>query len=68
MVVILLLMMVLYMHRGARIVLPEAVAVEQDGDDTRFIDQAGHLVALMHAEDVWVYADHDLIDDVDTDD
>jgi len=58
-------MMVVYMHRGARLVLPEAVDAQQSGEETHFVDKAGKLVAMMQAQDVWLYADHDPIDDID---
>jgi len=57
-------MMFVYMHRGARIVLPEAVNVQQTGEEIYFIDRAGKTVAQFLTTDVWLSADHDLMDDI----
>jgi len=57
-------MMFVYMHRGARIVLPEAVNIQQSGEETHFIDRAGKTIAQFLTTDVWLSADHDLMDDM----
>ena len=58
-------MIFVYMHGGARMVLWNGVGVRQSGEQTHFVDQAGDLLADVETVDIWLYADHDLAEDVD---
>lgn len=48
-----------------RIVLPHAVgASREEAETVMFIDAAGEAIAVVPTSDVWMFADHDPLEDV----